>query len=99
MEALGLGGICRILRRDATKLGPVTPFEPFTLVFCDPPYGKELGERALRAALDGGWLAPGAIVLLEERAGLEIVLPEPLVRLDQRVVGEGQIVIGMLPAG
>jgi 16S rRNA (guanine966-N2)-methyltransferase len=99
VEALGLGGICRILRRDATKLGPVTPFEPFTLVFCDPPYGKELGERALRSALDGGWLAPGAIVILEERAGLEIVLPEPLVRLDQRVVGEGQIVIGTLPAG
>ena len=99
VEALGLGGICRILRRDATKLGPVTPFEPFTLVFCDPPYGKELGERALRSALDGGWLAPGAIVILEERAGLEIVLPEPLVWLDQRMAGEGQILIGMLPAG
>ncbi len=99
VEALGLGGVSRILRRDATKLGPVTPFEPFTLAFCDPPYGKGLGERALRSALDGGWLAPGAIVILEERAGLEIVLPEPLVRLDQRVVGEGQILIGMLPAG
>jgi 16S rRNA (guanine966-N2)-methyltransferase len=99
VEALGLGGISRILRRDATKLGPATPFEPFTLVFCDPPYGKGLGERALRSALDGGWLAPGAIVILEERAGLEITLPKPLVWLDQRMAGEGQILIGMLPAG
>jgi 16S rRNA (guanine966-N2)-methyltransferase len=99
VEALGLGGISRILRRDATKLGPVSPFEPFTLVFCDPPYGKALGDKALLSALSGGWIAPGAVVILEERAGLEVKLPEPLALLDQRVVGEGQILIGMLPTG
>ena len=96
VEALGLGGITRILRRDATKLGPVTPFEPFTLIFCDPPYGKGLGERALLSAIEGGWLAPGALVVLEERAGLAIALSPPLELLDQRTAGEGQILIGIV---
>jgi 16S rRNA (guanine966-N2)-methyltransferase len=45
IEALGLGGVTRILRRDAAKLGEARPFEPFTLVFVDPPYGKGLGRR------------------------------------------------------
>jgi 16S rRNA (guanine966-N2)-methyltransferase len=46
VEAMALGGVTRILRRDATKLGAVSPFEPFSLVFCDPPYGKGLGWRS-----------------------------------------------------
>jgi 16S rRNA (guanine966-N2)-methyltransferase len=95
VEALGLGGITRILRRDATKLGEVAPFEPFNLVFCDPPYGKGLGQMALASALSGGWLAPRAIVLLEERAGLDVKLPPGLTLLDQRQAGEAQLLIAM----
>jgi 16S rRNA (guanine966-N2)-methyltransferase len=94
VEACGLGGITKILRRDATKLGVVSPFEPFNIVFCDPPYGKGLGEKALQSAVSGGWLAPGAIVVLEERQGLAITLPEQITLLDHRTVGEGQISIG-----
>lgn len=97
VEAFGLGGVTRILRRDATKLGPAAPFEPFDLVFCDPPYGRGLGEQALASALAGGWLAPGAVAVLEERAGLEVALPAPLEMLDRRDAGEGQILIGRLP--
>ena len=40
----------------------------FDLVFLDPPYGKGLGERALAAALAGGWIAPGALVVWEDTA-------------------------------
>src|SRR5262245_36023834 len=47
VAALGLGGVTRIFRRDATRLGPAHPIEPFSLVFLDPPYGKGLAERAL----------------------------------------------------
>lgn len=94
VEALGLGGVTRILRRDATKLGEVTPFEPFHLVYCDPPYGRGLGTQALGSALAGGWIVPGGVILLEERAGLDIVLPEGLTLLDRRVAGEAQLLIG-----
>jgi 16S rRNA (guanine966-N2)-methyltransferase len=92
VEALGLGGITRILRRDATKLGPVSPFEPFDLVFCDPPYGKGLGEAALASALAGGWLKPGALVVLEERASADVALPDGLAEIDRRKAGETQLV-------
>jgi 16S rRNA (guanine966-N2)-methyltransferase len=37
VAALGLGGVTRIFRRDATKLGPAHPLEPFSLAFLDPP--------------------------------------------------------------
>ena len=47
VEALGLGGVTKVYRRDATQLGPAHPMEPFTLAFLDPPYGKGLAEKAL----------------------------------------------------
>ncbi|MCA0401657.1 MAG: 16S rRNA (guanine(966)-N(2))-methyltransferase RsmD [Proteobacteria bacterium] len=97
VESLGLGGVTRILRRDATKLGEVSPFTPFTLVFCDPPYGKGLGEAALASAIRGGWLAPGALIMLEERASAEIALPAPLIEIDRRKAGETQLVFARMP--
>ncbi|MCA0405809.1 MAG: 16S rRNA (guanine(966)-N(2))-methyltransferase RsmD [Proteobacteria bacterium] len=97
VEALGLGGVTRIMKRDATRLGDVTPFEPFQLVFCDPPYGKGLGEAALASALRGGWLAPGALVVLEERAGITVELPSPLEVLDRRAAGETQLIFARMP--
>jgi 16S rRNA (guanine966-N2)-methyltransferase len=91
IEAMGLGGQTRLLRRDATRLGPVAPFEPFTLALLDPPYGKGLGERALVSALAGGWLSPGAIVVLEEAAGTALSWPPGLRPLDTRDAGAGQV--------
>jgi 16S rRNA (guanine966-N2)-methyltransferase len=95
VEALGLGGVTRILRRDATKLGPVAPFEPFGFVFCDPPYDRGLGERARASALAGGWIAPGGLVVLEERAGTTVELPQELTALDRREAGEAQMIIAV----
>ena len=48
----------RIFRRDATKLGPAHPVEPFSLAFLDPPYGKGLAEKALDVGARR-WLADG----------------------------------------
>jgi 16S rRNA (guanine966-N2)-methyltransferase len=98
VEALGLGGVTRILRRDATKLGEVSPFTSFTLLFCDPPYGKGLGESALTSAIRGGWIAPGALVILEERASADVALPAPLGEIDRRKAGETQLIFGRMPS-
>src|ERR1700741_2712267 len=38
VETLGLGGVTKVYRRDATDLGPGHPVEPFSLVFLAPPY-------------------------------------------------------------
>ncbi len=71
VETFGLTGVTRIFRRDATDLGPAGNIEPFGLAFLDPPYSKGLGEKALVSLRDGGWLAPGAVIVLEERANAE----------------------------
>lgn len=72
VETLGVQGSSKIFRRDATALGNRGSMEPFDLAFADPPYGKGLGDRALGAAAAGGWLQPGALVVLEERADVEV---------------------------
>lgn len=66
VEALGVAAVTRIFRRDATRLGPVHPVEPFSLVFLDPPYGKGLAEKALASAREGGWLTDDALIVVEE---------------------------------
>jgi len=93
VEALQLTGVTRIWRRDATKLGPAGNLEAFDLMFLDPPYGKGLGELALSAAHEGGWIKPGAIAVLEERAGVDTAVPPGYQRLDIREYGETQVVL------
>lgn len=92
IEAFALTGVTRIFRRDATKIGPAGRGDQFGLVLCDPPYGKGLGEMALKAAAEGGWLTPGAIVVLEERAGVEIALPDRFEEIDRRTWGQTQAI-------
>ena len=91
-EALGLGGISRIFRRDATKLGPAHPIEPFSLVFLDPPYGKSLAEKALRSAHEGGWLKPQALVVVEEAADAGFAAPEGFEELERRAYDDTELI-------
>ncbi len=88
IDALGLHGRARILRRDATDLGPASNIEPFQLVFADPPYGKGLGEKALFAAHAGGWLAPGAVAILEERADAQVIVDPVFKFIEERSFGD-----------
>jgi len=84
VEALGLGGITRIFRRDATRLGAVHPNEPFGLVFIDPPYRKGLAEKSLVSLHDGGWLMPDALVIVEEAADAGFAAPQGYVEIERR---------------
>lgn len=91
IETFGLTGISKIFRRDATALGPVGPMAPFDLAFLDPPYGKSLGEAGLQALRDGGWLAPDAVVVLEEHAKSAIDPVQGFAPLDQRRYGDTSV--------
>ncbi len=84
IETLGLGGVTRIFRRDATKLGRVHPLDPFDLVFLDPPYGKGLAEKALASAREGGWLKPQALIVVEESANARLATPEGFEEVERR---------------
>ena len=86
--ALGCGARVRLVRRDATRLGPASEGFRAGLVFCDPPYGKALAPPALAAAARGGWLAANALVLVEETAAAPPVLPEGFSELERRTYGE-----------
>ncbi len=92
VEALGLGGSSKVFRRDATKLGPVAPLEPFGLVFLDPPYGKGLAEQAFTSARDGGWLTADALVVVEEAAEAGFKPPDGFEELERRDYDDTQFV-------
>ncbi|MCW2315589.1 16S rRNA (guanine966-N2)-methyltransferase [Rhodoblastus acidophilus] len=66
VETLGLGGVTRIFRRDARRLGEAPPGPAYDLAFLDPPYDRGLAEPALTALARGGWLKPDALVVVEE---------------------------------
>lgn len=92
VEALALTGVTKIFRRDATKLGPRGAFEPFSLVFCDPPYGKGFAEKALASAREGGWLAKDALLVVEESAEAKFAAPEGFEELERRAYDDTEIV-------
>lgn len=92
IEALGLFGVTRIHRRDATDLGvkPAGLGEPFDLVFLDPPYHRGLGERALARLGEGGWIGPDALIVLECAADEAPALPG-YSTLDERTYGAAKV--------
>lgn len=92
VERLRLTGQTKLWRRDATRLGPCRG-APYDLIFADPPYKAGLGAAALASAREGGWIAPGAVVVLE--TGLDEPVPAPpgLAAADDRHYGETRILI------
>src|SRR5215211_1702192 len=92
VEALGLGGATKVYRRDATDLGPAHPVEPFSLVFLDPPYGKGLAEKALASLRNGGWLTPGALLVVEEAKAAAFAAPEGFEELERRAYDDTEFV-------
>jgi 16S rRNA (guanine966-N2)-methyltransferase len=92
VEALGLGGVAKVYRRDATNLGPAHPVEPFSLVFCDPPYGKGLAEKALISLRDGGWLVPSALLVVEETTAAGFKAPESFEEFERRAYDDTEFV-------
>jgi 16S rRNA (guanine966-N2)-methyltransferase len=98
VATLGLGGVSRIFRRDATKLGPVHPLMPFSLAVLDPPYGQGLAAAALDSARAGGWLAPGALIVVEETAKAPFAAPEGFTEFERRAYDDTELIFLGAPA-
>jgi 16S rRNA (guanine966-N2)-methyltransferase len=88
IAALRLTDRARVLAADATR----PPHgQPCTLVLLDPPYGAEnLPARAVAALTAAGWIAPGALVVLEEAAARPV--PALGVILAERRHGAARLV-------
>jgi len=93
VEALGLTGVTKIWRRDATELGPMAAGSggPFDLVFLDPPYRKNLVAPSLAALRNGGWLAERALIVVETAADETLPPTDDFRPLDEREYGDTRV--------
>ena len=91
IDHFSLGDEARIHRFDATKLkiAPGNRPAPFTHVFMDPPYGKNLWQPVLRRL--PRYLADDGVVILEESAETEIA-PRGWTLLADKVWGAAKVV-------
>lgn len=87
-------GVTDLWRRDASNLG-TNRGASYGLIFLDPPYGQGLGERAIASALDGGWIAPDALIVWEDSR--PPIVPAPLIQIDQRRYGDTTVTLARMP--
>ena len=83
--------IAKLRRQDDTRLlgtdvGKLPLGEPCGLVFLDPPYGQQMGGKALAAAKAAGWIGPDALIVWEESRAQ--IAPPGFTSLDQRRYGD-----------
>jgi 16S rRNA (guanine966-N2)-methyltransferase len=95
-SALALAG-AQVRAGRAEQVAAGAQSEPYDFVFADPPYALPAGElAAVLEALDAnGWLAPGAVVVVERASrDPEWVWPKTLAALRSRRYGEGTLWYG-----
>ena len=81
---------CTFIKADATK---AIVNNTFDLVFCDPPYGQGLAEKALANMVQQNALNDKAVIMIEEAAKTTINLPSDFDILDTRIYGDTQIML------
>ncbi len=92
VEALGVGGSTRIFKRDAARPGDANSFGEYSLIFADPPYDLGLAETALANCREGGWIAEGAIIVVEDSATAGFASPPGFIEWDRRRQGKSEII-------
>ena len=90
IAALGETAHTAIINGDATR--PPRATGACSLVFLDPPYGEGLAAPALKALAQSGWLADGALVVVEIAAKEDLASPEGFEPLDERRYGAAKFV-------
>lgn len=93
IEALSLFGATRIHRRSAADLGakPASAGAPFTLAFLDPPYRNGFCAPALDTLDKGRWLAPDAVVIVEQAKDETPPEVKCFTEMDRRFYGDTQV--------
>ena len=89
VDSLGEAARCEVIRADC--LHPPPAPAPASLVFIDPPYGENRAVAALMALDQAGWIATGAICVVETGARDEIVPTPDFTLLDDRRYGAARI--------
>ncbi|HSV28132.1 MAG TPA: 16S rRNA (guanine(966)-N(2))-methyltransferase RsmD, partial [Candidatus Omnitrophota bacterium] len=84
-----------VLRCDATKLPPARM--PCTLALLDAPYNSDLSAPCLLALARQGWLAPGALCVVEVAAKEAFTPPAGFTQVDERTYGAAKLVFLLAP--
>ena len=90
LQTMGLAGKAQVIEGDARKLPQVEV--AFDLVLMDPPYRRGLGEAALEALQQPGWLRQGTLVVLEAGADENLGIPSGYKVSDRRAQGDSQVI-------
>jgi 16S rRNA (guanine966-N2)-methyltransferase len=99
VAAIGLPG-ARVVAGSVPAVVAGPPPARFDVVLADPPYVAPVSEvlGVLRSLVDGGWLAPGAVVVVERSSREEPwEWPTPLLGLRDRRYGEAVLRYGRCP--
>jgi len=82
----------QVLKFDATAPQPrPASIEPRSLVFLDPPYGKDMGAAALKSLAEKGWLKAGAVCVLETSKKNPETIPPGFTVADERLYGIARV--------
>jgi 16S rRNA (guanine966-N2)-methyltransferase len=90
INALGEERNAAVLPGDARH--PPKAGAPVTLAFLDPPYGEDVAAPALAALAATGWLAPGALAVVEVGAKQKLGAPPGFTLLEERRYGAARLV-------
>ena len=100
IEAIGLPGAAVVADRVERVLARGPDGDRYDVVFADPPYAMSEAEvtRMLSALAENGWLAPGALVIVERatRSG-SLNWPDGFVPARARRYGEATFWYGHVP--
>jgi len=91
VAALKEGPRVTIQRGDA--VAPARASQPCSLVFLDPPYGKNVAPPTLKNLVAAGWIAENAIVVLEVGAKEEFAAPDGFTIEDERRYGAARLIL------
>jgi len=90
---LGHGRDVMTLKLDAARLAPPprSARAPVALAFLDAPYQAGMTGPALLGLAHKGWLAPGAMVVVETAGDEECPVPAAFAQLDERQYGAARV--------
>ena len=88
-----LKALDRAAVRRADCLSPPRAIAPCGLVFLDPPYGQGLAAPALAALAQAGWIAAGALCVVEQQHDEAFAVPDGFELLTARRYGKAKVTI------